>query len=160
MSTRRGVGLGAFDRSRLSAAQYASHGSALRSSDAEALDVQLSVFRSLAQQFAQTHAREIRSNPSFRTQFARMCAAIGVDPLASSNSSAEDGSGGGGAGAEGSVWSQLLGRSVNDFYFELAVRVVEVCNYTQMENGGLLGVREAKERLMKGRMEGAPEVSE
>ena len=75
--------------------------------------------------------------------------------------------GGGGGGEDGgsgdgggSVWSQLLGRSVNDFYFELAVRVVEVCNYTQMENGGLLGVREAKERLMKGRMEGAPEVSE
>lgn len=156
MSGRRGVGLGAFDRSRLSAAQYASHGSALRSSDASALDAQLAVFRSLAQQFAQTHAREIRSNPSFRTQFARMCAAIGVDPLAASSRGAEDGQ----PGEGGSVWSQLLGRSVNDFYFELAVRVVEICNQTQMENGGLLAVREAKEKLMKGRMEGAPDISE
>jgi hypothetical protein len=29
---------------------------------------------------------------------------------------------------------QLLGGSVNDFYFELAVRVVEVCGQTREEN--------------------------
>ena len=148
--SRKGVGLAAFDRSRITSAQYASHGSTLRSSNAQALETQLAVFRSLLQQFAQTHAKDIRSNPSFRAQFARMCSAIGVDPLASSNS----GSGG------GSIWSQLLGRSVNDFYFELAVRVVEVCSDTREENGGLIEVRKVKERLMRGRMEGASEIAE
>ncbi|KAI3337288.1 EAP30/Vps36 family-domain-containing protein [Xylariaceae sp. AK1471] len=151
--SRKGVGLAAFDRSRLTSAQFASHGNSLRSTNAQALETQLAVFRSLLQQFAQTHARDIRSNPSFRAQFARMCAAIGVDPLASSSNS---GSGSGG----GSIWAQLLGRSVNDFYFELAVRVVEVCGATRGENGGLIGVRELRDRVMKGRMEGAPEVTE
>lgn len=148
--SRKGVGLAAFDRSRITNAQYASHGSTLRSSNAQALETQLAVFRSLLQQFAQTHAKDIRSDPSFRAQFARMCAAIGVDPLASSNSGT----------AGGSVWSQLLGRSVNDFYFELAVRVVEVCGETRAENGGLIEVRKVKERIGLGRMEGASEVTE
>ena len=38
------------------------------------------VFRSLLQQFASTHAKDIRSNPTFRAEFARMCSAIGVEP--------------------------------------------------------------------------------
>jgi ESCRT-II complex subunit VPS22 len=151
--SRKGVGLAAFDRSRLTSAQYASHGSSLRSANAQALETQLSVFRSLLQQFAQTHARDIRSNPTFRAQFARMCAAIGVDPLASSST-------GGGSSGGGSVWAQLLGRSVNDFYFELAVRVVEVCGETRGENGGLIELRKVRERIMKGRMEGSSEVTE
>ncbi|KAI0166325.1 EAP30/Vps36 family-domain-containing protein [Xylariaceae sp. FL1272] len=150
--SRKGVGLAAFDRSRLTSAQFASHGNSLRTNNAQALETQFSVFRSLLQQFAQTHARDIRSNPSFRAQFARMCAAIGVDPLASSNNNSSSGG--------GSIWSQLLGRSVNDFYFELAVRVVEVCGATREENGGLIGVKELRDRLMRGRMEGAPEITE
>jgi len=148
--SRKGVGLAAFDRSRITSAQYASHGSSLRTSDAAALETQLAVFRSLLQQFAQTHAKDIRSNPSFRAQFARMCAAIGVDPLAAS-STREGG---------GSIWAQLLGRSVNDFYFELAVKVVEVCGATRGENGGLIEVRKVREAIMKSRMEGAPDVTE
>ncbi|KAI1847804.1 hypothetical protein JX265_009232 [Neoarthrinium moseri] len=151
--SRKGVGLAAFDRSRLTSAQFASHGTSLRTTNAQALETQLSVFRSLLQQFAQTHAKDIRSNPAFRAQFARMCAAIGVDPLASSSSSSSS------SGA-GNIWSQLLGRSVNDFYFELAVRVVETCSATRGENGGLIGLKELRERVMRGRMEGAPEVTE
>ncbi|KAI8966770.1 ESCRT-2 complex [Daldinia sp. FL1419] len=150
--SRKGVGLAAFDRSRLTSAQFASHGNSLRSHDAQALETQLSVFRSLLQQFAQTHAKDIRSDPSFRAQFARMCAAIGVDPLASSSRGSSTGS--------SSLWAQLLGRSVNDFYFELAVRVVEVCGATRGENGGLIGVKELRERLSRGRMEGAPEIAD
>lgn len=151
--SRKGVGLAAFDRSRITSAQYASHGNNLRSAHATSLANQLSVFRSLLQQFAQTHAKDIRSNPSFRAEFARMCAAIGVDPLASS--SGADGKEGG-----GSFWAQMLGGSVNDFYFELAVRVVEVCGATREENGGLIGVKEVRERIMRTRMEGGAEITE
>jgi ESCRT-II complex subunit VPS22 len=151
--SRKAVGLAAFDRSRLTSAQFASHGSNLRSSHATSLSTQLSVFRSLLQQFAQTHAKDIRSNPTFRAEFARMCTAIGVDPLASSSGAGQKEGG-------GSLWSQLLGGSVNDFYFELAVRVVEVCGQTREENGGLIGVTECRDRIMRGRMEGAPEITE
>ncbi|KAG4254093.1 hypothetical protein FPRO03_06433 [Fusarium proliferatum] len=150
--SRKGVGLAAFDRSRLTSAQFASHGSSLRANNAQALETQLAVFRSLLQQFANTHARDIRSDPAFRAQFARMCAAIGVDPLASSNSnSSSDGS---------SIWAQLLGKTVNDFYFELAVRIVEVCGATRAENGGLIGLAELRERVAAGRMDGADPIAD
>jgi ESCRT-II complex subunit VPS22 len=49
---------------------------------------------------------------------------------------------------------------VNDFYFELAVKVVEVCSETRGENGGLIEVRKVREAIMKSRMEGAPDVTE
>ena len=58
------------------------------------------------------------------------------------------GSSGGGA-AGGGLWAQLLGGSVNDFYFELAVRVVEVCGATRGENGGLIGLPELRERVSR-----------
>lgn len=151
--SRKGVGLGAFDRSRITSAQYASHGNTLRSSHSTSIATQLSVFRSLLQQFAQTHAKDIRSNPTFRAEFARMCSAIGVDPLASSNNA-------GGKDGSGSFWAQMLGTSVNDFYFELAVRVVEVCGATREENGGLIGVKEVRDRIMSTRMEGGAEITE
>jgi ESCRT-II complex subunit VPS22 len=155
MSNKKGVGIGAFDRSRLTSRHFASHGSNLRANNAQALSTQLAVFRSLLQQFAQTHAKDIRSDPAFRAQFARMCTAIGVDPLASSSSSSSSSSSG-----SGGLWAQLLGKTVNDFYFELAVRVVEVCGRTRGENGGLIALKELRERVSQGRMEGSPEISE
>ncbi|KAK4083856.1 uncharacterized protein Triagg1_1518 [Trichoderma aggressivum f. europaeum] len=150
--SRKGVGIAAFDRSRITSRQFASHGSSLRATNAQALETQLAVFRSLLQQFAHTHAKDIRSDPSFRAQFARMCSAIGVDPLASSNNHS--------GGSGNSVWAQLLGKTVNDFYFELAVRIVEVCGATRGENGGLMGLSELRERVSKGRMEGADSISD
>lgn len=150
--SRKGVGIAAFDRSRLTSAHYASHGSSLRATNAQALETQLSVFRSLLQQFAQTHAKDIRSDPAFRAQFARMCAAIGVDPLASSNV--------GERGEGNSVWAQLLGRSVHDFYFELAVRVVEVCSATRAENGGLISLPDLRDLITKRSMPGSGPIAD
>ncbi|KAF2843097.1 ESCRT-2 complex [Patellaria atrata CBS 101060] len=152
---RRGVGLSAFSRSTITASQYASHGSTLRNTHAASLETQLSVFQSLLHQFSITHAKDIRSNPQFRAEFARMCNAIGVDPLASSHSSKKEG------GAGGSWWAQMLGGSVNDFYFEVAVRVVEVCRETRAENGGMIDVAEVRDRVKMGRgVGGGMEVSD
>ena len=82
-----------------------------------------------------------------------MCNAIGVDPLAGSNMK-------GGKGGK-SWWAQMLGGDVNDFYFEVAVRVVEVCRGSRGENGGLIGVEECRRRVGKGRgIGGAIDVSE
>ena len=76
-----------------------------------------------------------------------MCNAIGVDPLAGSNVKSAAGTSGSGK----SVWAKMLGSSVNDFYFELAVRVVEVCRDTRKENGGMIAVSEVKKRIANGR---------
>ncbi|KAJ9649452.1 ESCRT II complex subunit Dot2 [Coniosporium tulheliwenetii] len=146
MSTPHRIpGLSAFSRTQITAAQYASHGRTLQETHASSLQTQLAVFQSLLHQFAVTHAKDIRSNPTFRAEFARMCNAIGVDPLASSHTAR------GGKESGGSFWSQMLGGSVNDFYFELAVRVVEVCRDTRAENGGLVAVAEVRQRVQKGR---------
>lgn len=75
-----------------------------------------------------------------------MCNAIGVDPLAGSNVKGKSAKGG-----KGSWWAQMLGGDVNDFYFELAVRVVEVCRASRGENGGLMGLEECRERVGRGR---------
>ncbi|KAF2803854.1 putative ELL complex subunit Eap30 [Mytilinidion resinicola] len=156
-SNRRGVGLSAFTRNHISTAQYASHGNALRSAQSDSLQTQLSVFQQLLHQFSITHAKDIRSNPTFRAEFARMCNAIGVDPLASSHHKAA----GGGGKDGGSFWAQMLGGSVNDFYFELAVRVVEVCRDTRAENGGIIAVAEVRQRVQKGKgIGGGMEVSD
>lgn len=77
-----------------------------------------------------------------------MCNAIGVDPLLASNNAKGKG---GKDGSSGSVWAQMLGGSVNDWYFELAVRVVEVCRETRAENGGLISVEDVARRVQRGR---------
>jgi len=156
-NNRKGVGLSAFSRNALTSDHYASHGAALRSAHADSLANQLSVFQAALHSFSLTHGAEIRSNPTFRAEFARMCNAIGVDPLASSNHKTSKS----GKNEGGSFWSQMLGGSVNDFYFELAVRVVEVCRETRSENGGMIEVPQVRKRVEKGRgIGGGLEVSE
>ncbi|KAI4153607.1 MAG: hypothetical protein L6R39_001528 [Caloplaca ligustica] len=148
MSSRRGVGLSAFQNRSALSTSYATHGASLRSTHVSSLQNQLSVFQSLLHNFALQHGDTIKSDPIFRAEFVRMCNAIGVDPLAGSN---VKGKSSGKAGGKGSWWAQMLGGDVNDFYFELAVRVVELCRATRGENGGLIGVEECRERVAKGK---------
>uniref|UniRef100_A0A060T6F7 Vacuolar-sorting protein SNF8 n=1 Tax=Blastobotrys adeninivorans TaxID=409370 RepID=A0A060T6F7_BLAAD len=108
----------------------------IQQTQAQQLSTQLAVFQSALDYFAVNHADEIRSNPQFRRQFAQMCTAIGVDPLTSSSSN-----------KKGSLWGTLLGKDVSDFYFELAVRIIEICRLTRDVNGGLISVAETKTRL-------------
>lgn len=75
-----------------------------------------------------------------------MCNAIGVDPLAASNVKGKRGE---------SLWARVLGNDVNDFYFEVAVRIVELCRATRGENGGLLGVTECCQTVAKGKAIGS-----
>ena len=62
-------------------------------------------FKSSLEAFALKHRGEIGSDPAFRAQFQAMCAAVGVDPLASNKG----------------FWVELLG--FGDFYYELAVQI-------------------------------------
>lgn len=151
MSSRRGVGLGAFTNRNQTSQSYATHGANLRSTHLASLQTQLSVFQSLLHSFALEHSSTIKSNPTFRAEFARMCNTIGVDPLAASNIKGKTGR----KGEGGSFWTQILGGDVNDFYFEVAVRVVELCRETRSENGGLIGVEECRKQVGKGKAIGS-----
>ncbi|KAH8703455.1 putative ELL complex subunit Eap30 [Talaromyces proteolyticus] len=158
MSTRRGVGLGAFVNRNQTTQSYATHGANLRSTHLSSLQTQLSVFQSLLHTFALEHASKIKSNPTFRAEFARMCNTIGVDPLAASNVKGKGSRKGLMDG--GSFWTQILGGDMNDFYFEVAVRVVELCRETRSENGGLIGVSECRKKVARGKaIGGGLEVS-
>lgn len=84
------------------------------------------------EEFAATHKNEIKKNAQFRRQFQEMCAAIGVDPLASGKG----------------FWSVL---GMGDFYYELSVQVVEVCMAYADQCGGLMELDELRKRLMKAR---------
>jgi len=97
------------------------------------LSEQMDVFRNNLQEFASKYKKDIRRNPEFRRQFQEMCATVGVDPLQSS----------------GNFWTKLLG--VGDFYYELAVQILEVCLSTSHRNGGLMVVEELHERVLKSR---------
>ncbi|OAL00773.1 EAP30-domain-containing protein [Phaeosphaeriaceae sp. SRC1lsM3a] len=150
---RRTPGLSSLSSRGLQTHHYTTHGAALRTRNAQSLETQLSVFQSLLHNFALTHAKDIRANPAFRAEFARMCSALNIDFLASSYTKGGDGSSSGGGDGKGgeSIWAQLLGGSVNDFYFNLGVLIVEICRATRSENGGLISVSDLRARIQKGR---------
>ncbi|KAH3698816.1 vacuolar-sorting protein SNF8 [Pelomyxa schiedti] len=62
-----------------------------------------------------------------------MCTKVGVDPLASNKG----------------FWAELLG--VGDFYYELAVQIVEVCMCTRATNGGIIELGELRGHLLRKR---------
>lgn len=137
----RRVGIAAFENKQRSAQQFSDLSVSLNQQQSEELAYQLEVFRSSLAYFAVEHAKEIRSIPSFRAKFAQMCANMGVDILASSRDS--------GSGKGKSLWSNLIGKDVNEFYLEVAVKVIEQSKLTRDTNGGFLKVSEVKKRLAK-----------
>jgi ESCRT-II complex subunit VPS22 len=103
--------------------------------DINELGLQLKSFQSFLHTFAQRHANEIRENAQFRSEFARMCTSIGVDPLAGVNNATR---------SKRDGWN-LLG--VGEFWIRVATRVVGVCRRTKGENGGFISVSEVKRIL-------------
>lgn len=105
---RRRAGLGAIQQQQLAAEKYKDKGTDIQESQLEQMSKQMEVFREKLEEFAIKHKQDIKKNSQFRKQFQEMCAAIGVDPLASGKG----------------FWSVL---GMGDFYYELSVQVVEVC---------------------------------
>lgn len=79
--------------------------------------------------FAKKHRVEIQNDPAFRAKFLEMCGPLGVDPLSS----------------EKGFWGSMLG--IGEFYYELAVKVAEVCIASRSRNGGIISVAEVKQIL-------------
>ncbi|KAM7543117.1 hypothetical protein Aperf_G00000010416 [Anoplocephala perfoliata] len=92
---------------------------------------QMETFKSSLEYFASKYQSKIRHDSGFRSEFQSMCANIGVDPLASSNG----------------YWSKILG--IGDFYYHLAVRIIEICMANQRKTGGLMPLEELISELNK-----------
>ncbi|KTW26096.1 hypothetical protein T552_02991 [Pneumocystis carinii B80] len=130
---RRGVGLGAFENQEKSVEKYRELSSSLFKERSEDLFMQLSAFKGILAEFARNHGPDIYANPYLRNEFSQMCKAIGIDPLASTGSKKRN------------FWSDML--NIHDFYFGLAVEVVELCRNTRGENGGLIRLEQALRRI-------------
>lgn len=132
---RRRAGIGAIQKQKLEQEKYKDKGNEIQENQFEQMTKQMEVFRVNLEEFATNHKNEIRKNSQFRKQFQEMCASIGVDPLSSGKG----------------FWSVL---GIGDFYYELAVQIVEVCLSTNDKNGGLIGLDELRTRLIKSRGQG------
>ncbi|GJQ10869.1 hypothetical protein GpartN1_g3009.t1 [Galdieria partita] len=101
----------------------------------ESLQKQLDIFRENLVLFARKYRKKIENEPEFRAQFHRLCVSVGVDPLVSKKG----------------FWEEILG--IGDFYYELAVKISEICIATRGINGGLILLDEIK-RLLDNHNEG------
>lgn len=140
---RRRAGIGAIHKQKLEQDKYKDKGTEIQENQIAQMATQMNVLRTNLEEFATKYKNEIKKDSQFRKQFQEMCASIGVDPLAS---------------AKG-FWSAL---GIGDFYYELAVQIVEVCLATNYKTGGLIGLGELRERLIKARGKGRKhqEISE
>ncbi|RWR99921.1 vacuolar-sorting protein SNF8-like protein [Dinothrombium tinctorium] len=120
----RRYGLGAIQKRQQKEALFKEKSDEIAKEQLQKLKEQMDVFRNHLQVFAAKHKKAIRKNAEFRRQFQEMCATVGVDPLQSSNT----------------FWSKLLG--VGDFYYEIAIQVIEVCMASSHINGGIITVDE------------------
>ncbi|RKP26667.1 vacuolar-sorting protein SNF8-like protein, partial [Syncephalis pseudoplumigaleata] len=106
------------------------------------LRVQLERFRTLLEQFASEHRDAIRKDPVFRARFQAMCTRLGVDPLASNKG----------------FWATLLGQG--DFYYELAVQVMEASIIQREADGGLVAIDELHRRVVDRRRGNGNRITE
>lgn len=133
MRRNRLVGIGALQKDKQRRELFQQKGSSLAKEELEKLTSQMGDFKSHLEVFAQKYKKDIKRNGEFRRHFQQMCAVAGVDPLRSS------------AG----FWVKLLG--VGDFYYELAIQIVEVFLSTSHRNGGIMPIGELLQRVIASR---------
>lgn len=125
--------MSAIDRAKQDQAKFQEKSNELQENQMIKLTQQMELFRKNLQEFASKHRKAIRKDPNFRKQFHSMCAAVGVDPLQSSCG----------------FWAKLLG--IGDFYYELAIQIVEVCSAASHRTGGFMQIEEVLHRVKDSR---------
>lgn len=123
-------GLAAFDDKQRKQ-KYEGVGTAVLERQSAELEEQLTVFQERLVRFARKHNREIRANPEFRSRLLRMCTSIGIDPLSLFDKN-----------------EHLF--NLNDFYYEVCVKIVEICRETKDMNGGIISFEELEKSFFKG----------
>eukprot|EP01100_Stratorugosa_tubuloviscum_P011759 TRINITY_DN5332_c0_g1_i3.p1 TRINITY_DN5332_c0_g1~~TRINITY_DN5332_c0_g1_i3.p1 ORF type:complete len:190 (-),score=80.02 TRINITY_DN5332_c0_g1_i3:37-606(-) len=119
---RKAVGIQGLNRQAQNKQQFKKQGEQIVATQLQTIEQQMQVFKSKLEEFAIKYRDKINGNAEFRRQFQIMCTSIGVDPLASKKG----------------FWGELLG--VGDFYYELAVQIVEICLKTRNTNGGIIDI--------------------
>ncbi|GAB5034637.1 eap30 family protein [Nannochloropsis oceanica] len=126
---RRGVGVKYIKRKEIVTEAFTTLGKELQEENIQHVASLMATFKDSLEDFARKYKKDINANPVLRAEFHKMCTSIGVDPLASNKG----------------LWTQLLG--VGDFYYELAVQVIEICLITRPLNGGLISLPDLTQRV-------------
>ncbi|SCZ98266.1 BZ3500_MvSof-1268-A1-R1_Chr3-2g06259 [Microbotryum saponariae] len=122
MARRTGVGYTSLQRHLDSQSHYSTLSTTLLSSQAQSLQAQLQTFTTALASFSTTHRARILSSPTFRSEFTRLCAELGLDPL---------------GGGKKKLWDRL---GLGEWYVALGVQVVDVCLGLRDATGGLVSV--------------------
>lgn len=130
---RKGAGISALSRQTATASSYSALSTTISQQQVTQLETSLASFREALVSFAAAHRSDIRKDPAFRHQFQKMCAALGIDPLAGSR------------GGRPAWWADALG--LGEWSCELALQVVDVCVSTRERNGGVIEMGELISRV-------------
>eukprot|EP00934_Nitzschia_sp_Nitz4_P003269 Nitzschia sp. Nitz4//scaffold40_size135432//118066//118791//NITZ4_003267-RA/size135432-processed-gene-0.51-mRNA-1//1//CDS//3329551288//3259//frame0 len=124
---RRGVGVGR------SGAKFSKKAEEIKATSFQSAVETVEKLQVKLTEFAKEHRSQIQDDPAFRSQFLKMCGPLGVDPLVSQKG----------------FWAKTLGVGIGDFYYELSVKVAEICFATKTRNGGIIAVADVLDRLNK-----------
>lgn len=128
---RRKIGVSVVVKKKDEASQFSKVGKTLEDTKLSAVKEALASFRENLSEFAAKHKDKINNDPEFRQQFHTMCVGLGVDPLASNKG----------------FWADILG--VGNFYFELGLKIIQICIQTRVENGGIISLDSLHNILQK-----------
>lgn len=117
-------------------------GETVQQANMEIMRTQMATFKTNLEKFAAAHKDDIRKDPDFRQQFHAMCSNIGVDPLVSNKG----------------TWAQILG--LGQFYYSLAVTVLDVCWARRAYDGGLSELSLVHKHVVRRRGSNADPISE
>ncbi|GME95334.1 unnamed protein product [[Candida] boidinii] len=125
----RKIGLASFDNVDETQKQFQEVGQYLLAQQYSQIETQLQVFQNALVQFSDSHSEEIRLNPKVRKEFSQICRSFGVDPLLLNNNSNDNRTNSG-------------NESKEDKFYEISLKVIEICHQTKDTNGGLISVKE------------------
>lgn len=134
---RRGVGIGAVQQRAAVQQSYAAAGEELAAVELQHVQQAVQKFHTGLYEFALKNRKYINKNPTFRSQFNYLCQRLHIDPLQTQKS----------------LFNSLLG--YGEFYYTLAVQVLECCIASRDVNGGLITVDELL-KLVRQRRQGRP----
>lgn len=136
------MGLSGVVREQEARQTFRAAGASIREAQVSRLKAAHASFKERLEQFVRERRSDLADNPALRLAFRQMCAAVGVDPMASAR----------GTGlAELMGLDSVFGRSSDTerFYLELAVQVVETCLVYREATGGLVDFAAVKRRVQR-----------
>lgn len=131
---RRGVGVG-----RNAGAKYRKKADEMKAVSYQSAIDTIGKLETKLSKFSLQNQEEIQRDPALRQQFLQMCGLLGIDPLLSSKKT--------------TFWGKIFQKtsssssSFNDFYYELAMKVAEVCLASRPRNGGIISTSEVQSIL-------------